>query len=330
MIIRRRDNNERPSPVRQVFIVGLAGLLIAGLLNAGAILERAKQKPFGFERDVWVAIWTPVEWTSSLLQLDHPHAWIENAIGRGEPPPASEPGEPGTTPTPTPERPPLPVRDPTADNPLRLWIGGDSQAQVFGESLVTFASDTGVIAPALDYRISSGLTRPDYFDWPAHLAAVAADTSPDVMVIVFGANDAQGIETATGDIFQPLEDGWRNEYRSRVASTMDLLRADGRMQVWVGQPIAAAEGYSRRMADINAIIESEASARPWVRYFDSWSLFTDANGKYTSFLPDGSGGVEDVRQDDGVHLTRAGGDRLARAILDVIGVEVDLTPAAGP
>lgn len=350
MIVRRSDRGERPTPVWRVFLVGLAGLLIAGLLNADSILDRSKQKPFGSERDTWVAIWTPVEWISSFLQLDQPHNWIDQALGRDDSPgadfPTPTPGSvetptpagptptprPGETPSPTPTpatptpRPWLPVRNPSAAEPLRLWVGGDSQAQVFGESLVAFAGATDVIAPELDYRISSGLTRPDYFNWPAHLAEVADSDQPDLMVIVFGANDSQGIETPTGEIFQPLEDGWRAEYRRRVAATMDLLRADGRLQVWIGQPIAASADYSARMADINTIISEEAAARPWVRFFDTWPLFLSPDGGFSTYLTDDAGEVQAMRQDDGIHLTRAGGDRLAKAVLDAIGDDVEIGP----
>lgn len=347
MIVRRKDRSERPGAVRRVLAVGIAALLLAGLLNAESILERSKQKPFGAERDAWVAVWTPIAWVAGILQLDHPHAWIDSAIGRDDSPgaafptPTLAPGEtpaptptprPGETPspeptpaTPTPE-PWLPVRSPSAEAPLRLWAGGDSQAQVFGESLLTFAAATGLIDAVLDYRISSGLTRPDYFNWPAHLAEVAASSKPEVMVIVFGANDSQGIETAAGEIYQPLEDGWRAEYRLRVAATMDLLRENGRLQVWVGQPIAASSDYTARMADINTILSEEADARPWVRFFDTWNLFTGPDGGFATYLTDDNGEVQAMRQADGIHLTRPGGDRLARALLDFIGDDVAIGP----
>lgn len=328
--------------MKRVFAVGIAGLILAALLNAGSILERSKEKPFGTERDVWVAVWQPIDWVSRTLYLDRPHQWIDEAIGRhdnqpgGIALPTPTPGDeaPGKTPepeepteTPEPEEPtPVPtlapgelIRTASAEEPLQLWIGGDSQAQVFGQSLVALATDTGVIEPQLDYRISSGLTRLDYFNWPAHLANVAEEQDPDAMVLIFGANDVQGIETPDGEIFQPGEPGWSAEYRRRVAGTMDLLQGEVGRQFWVGQPIASSESYSERMAMVNTIFREEAEARPWVSYIDSWALFTDENGEYSAFLPDESGTPVDMRQGDGIHLTRAGGDRLATAVLDAVG-----------
>ena len=46
--------------------------------------------------------------------------------------------------------------------------------------------------------MASGLTRPDYYDWPAALAADLEATDPEVVVAVFGVNDAQGIVLPDG------------------------------------------------------------------------------------------------------------------------------------
>lgn len=345
--------------MKRVAAIGVAGLIIGALLNANAILESSKQKPFGTERDVWVATWEPIAWVSSALFLDEPRNMLDDVLGRGSgdgddfvfPPPAGETPGPGTPtaqptatsqpgqPTPTPEPPatptatptPIPAREPTAEEPLRLWVGGDSQAQVFGESVVALSAETGLIDSHLDYRISTGLTRPDYFNWPAHLASELDARQPEVMIIVFGANDAQGIQTPEGDIYQPFDDGWVAEYRRRVAGTMDLLEAPGRRVFWVGQPIAQSFEYSQRMAELNTIYAEEAASRPWITYFDTWPLFTDENGNYSAFLPDESGAVQNMRQGDGIHLSRPGGDRLARALLEAIGEEVNIGPTySGP
>ena len=65
---------------------------------------------------------------------------------------------------------------------------------------------------------------------------------------------------------------------------------------------------------INAVGLSEAVLHPGVAYVDSWSLFVDGKGHYAAYLPDASGRKELVRTPDGIHLTPAGGDRLALAV----------------
>jgi hypothetical protein len=48
-----------------------------------------------------------------------------------------------------------------------------------------------------------------------------------------------------------------------------------------------------------------------VSYVDSWHLLVNSTGGYSAYLPDASGGQQQVREPDGVHLARPGSDRLA-------------------
>jgi hypothetical protein len=107
---------------------------------------------------------------------------------------------------------------------------------------------------------------------------------------------------------------------------MDLVARPGRVIVWVGLPPMRDGEFSARLADINVIFKEEAARRPDVVYLDAWTALGDASGQYAAYLPDGGGHVELVREPDGVHLTRAGGDRLARLVLDEINRIVSLTP----
>jgi uncharacterized protein len=338
-------------PAGRVLFVGLIGLVLAALLNADSLVEQAERKPFGWPRDVSLMVWEPVQTVSHALLLNRPREWVDDLTGRSTPdsdgefafptqPGGEEAGGPGdgttgqgdddaptTTTTTEPPPPPDPeLRTPTVEAPLRVWVGGDSMSQVFGQSLVAFIGETPLLTSTLDYRISTGLTRPDYFNWPAHLSAELDRLDPEAVVIMFGANDAQGLETPDGDIYQPLEDGWVADYRRRVAGTMDLLRDpdNERIVYWVGQPIMRSSSFSEKMAGLNAIYASEAETRPWVRYVDAYSMFANDAGQYEAFLPALDGRVQDLRQGDGIHLSRPGGDLLARRILDLIEADAEV------
>jgi len=211
------------------------------------------------------------------------------------------------------------LRTPTRDEPLRLWVGGDSMAQTFGESLVRMADETGVVDPTIHYETSSGLTRNDYYDWPRALARDVADQRSEVVVAVFGANDAQGIVLPDGMAVPDMSDPrWEPEYRRRVAALMDQLRRGGRLVVWITQPPMRDPEFDARIDVINDVYTDEASSRPWVALIDAATVLGDEAGGFAELLPAGSGGVEDLRLADGVHLTRAGADRLAAEVLDVV------------
>jgi len=308
-----------------VLIVGLVGLVLAALMNADSLVEQAERKPFGWSRTASLAVWHPMQDVSNVLRLGFPRDVVDEATGRADDDTddfefPTETAEPVTTSTvpPDPE-----LRTPTAAEPLRVWVGGDSMSQVFGQSLVAMADDTDLMSADLDYRISTGLTRPDYFNWPAHISEEFPESDPEAVVIMFGANDAQGMEVE-GEVFQTLDENWTAEYRRRVAGTMDLLEDEGRIVYWVGQPIMRDADFSSRMAGVNEIYRSEAESRPWVRYIDAYEMFADDSGAYEAFLPDVAGDVQDMRQGDGIHLSRPGGDLLARAVLDQIEADAKL------
>ena len=54
---------------------------------------------------------------------------------------------------------------------------------------------------------------------------------------------------------------------------------------------------------------------------DLWPLFVDSEGDYNAYIADDDGETRLMRNPDGVHFVREGGDRAARAILKVIMAE---------
>jgi hypothetical protein len=66
------------------------------------------------------------------------------------------------------------------------------------------------------------------------------------------------------------------------------------------------------------VFREEAAKRPWVRFVDTYPLFADESGGYADYLPTGDGTLVLMRQGDGIHWSRAGGDRVADAVLTAL------------
>lgn len=206
------------------------------------------------------------------------------------------------TPTPTPMPPPRPASPAGA----RLWTNGDSTSYFMSSWLMELLGAQGAVPVqgVAEYKISSGLLSPGYFNWPAYLASQMDAYDPDIVVFMVGANDAHpGMD---------LE-----RYRGLVGSVMDQLRREGRVVAWVGQPIMGPNrpDLNAAIPGMNRIFAEEAEQRPWVVYVDAWSLTTDANGDYAEALPDESGAWRTIRTGDGVHFTSEGGRRLALGVI---------------
>jgi uncharacterized protein len=327
------DTAEGTAPAGRVLVVMVAALVLAMLVNADALVARAERGEPSPARDRALAVWHPIQDVSHALQLHRVRQfadWLAGNDDDGSPVPepapetASLPGRrelprpggdlpDGDTPPTTAG--PATLRTPTAERPLRLWVGGDSMSESFGRALVAQVEATGVVTPTLHYEMASGLTRPDYYDWPRALAADLEAADPEVVVAVFGVNDAQGIVLPGGTPVPEVSDPrWSVEYRRRVGEVMDQLRADDRLVLWVTQPPMRDPGFNGRIAVVNQAIAAEAATRPWIALVDP--------------APVVGATTPDVRRSDGIHLTEAGGELLATHVLGLLGERVDLTGGA--
>ena len=164
-------------------------------------------------------------------------------------------------------------------------------------------AQTGVVSAALDGRESTGLTRPDYFNWPAELQADLKATNPQVVVIMIGANDAQDFLGPPDVPYTSPQ--WNTLYAQRVAQFMQIAESGGATVIWVGMPPMQNPGLSAQMSDVNAVAQQQAAlARPPVNFMSARtrSLGT-AQGGYTAFITNAAGQVVNVRTPDGTHLT---------------------------
>lgn len=331
----RRRRPRRPvaeHSAGRILVVMLVGLVLAALVNADAMVERAERKPFGPGRDRSLAIWHPVQDVAHVLQLHRLRDLGDRIVGHEDEPRSggevAAPEPPVTTTTLPPEVEDLPpeLRSPTPDDPLRVYIGGDSIVRDAGESFLRLTADDPLLRTTLHYEIATGLSRPDYYDWPAALVADAEAHDPEVMFVMFGGNDAQGIVAPDGTVHSTVDSpGWKAEYARRVEMVMDSLRADGRLVLWIGMPPVRSPGFQGRVDIMNAIYEAAAEERPWVRFVDLSTVLGDEQGRYVE-RKDGVDGA--LRQGDGIHLARPGADYQARHMLAVLREALEeLAPA---
>lgn len=307
--------------------VMLIALGVGALLNAPSLRDTAERQPFGPRRTVATVAVAPLSGVSGLLRLDRPHRLLAGAAeelrgaggrvagegGPGEAVSAQEPGEPR--------------RVVTVDAPLRVLVLGDSLTEQLGPALLRRATASGVAEATHAFHYSSGLTRPDFYDWPAQAERLLQAGDPDVVVAMFGANDAQGIAT-DAEVLPFGTAGWQAAYRQRVGVMMDLLGTSGRTVVWVGQPVMRDPGFDERIALLNRLYAAEAQARPAVVYVDGYRALADPSGAYADYLVDGSGGRTLMRLGDGIHLSVDGAERLAGQVWAAIEERWSLRAAA--
>ncbi|MEM8924519.1 MAG: DUF459 domain-containing protein [Actinomycetota bacterium] len=222
-----------------------------------------------------------------------------------------------------------PLRRPSADDPLRLLIIGDSTLDPVGNALLRDLGETGVAEGVIDYRVSTGLARPDFFDWPAHLRTIRPQLDPEVVVIMMGANDAQAFAVDNKAV-EFGTDEWLAVYAARVSALLDELTADGRWVIWIGQPAMRSADFDTKMQQINRLYLEVIANHPRALFVDARPLSVDADGRYAAYLVDENGDRFQMRMTDGVHLTPAGGDRLSPVVLSALDEIAPLGPDWSP
>jgi hypothetical protein len=323
----------RPLPAGKVLAVGLVTLLVGALLNAPGIRKTALGQPVGWRRDLATFFANPLYDVSHALYLDRLRVDLKQLLGRSRDdavnsrlpsPTTTTPTTAGATPT------TLPAREVfSPQHQARLWVGGDSLAETPGSSLITGAGATGAVGilGPVDTHISTGLARPEVFNWPDYLRTTLTANLPDAVVLTFGANDDQTL-TGAGGGEQFGGPDWQAEYARRVGGLMDTITgitSHPRLFMVGIPPVRDMARFTGDYTIINRIYAAQAAARRGrVYYVDTVASLGAPGGGYTDFLANADGTVVQVRTADGIHFTRAGGDRIAGAILAAMRQAFDL------
>jgi uncharacterized protein len=324
----------RPSvPWTRMLFIGVVCFGVWLLLDAPSLQRSATVSPLGARRTVSLDVVGPIAALSRTLGLSHVVGWTDEALGRTPgggpalaaavpgrklPPPVPVPGvtPPGVATTTT----TLPILNghPTAADPLRVLVIGDSIGLDLGQPLVNDLAATGVVTTTLDGRVDTGLSRPDYFSWPAELSVDMSNVQPQLVVVMMGANDPQSL-VGPGATIPYGAPGWSAAYGQRVRALIDEANAAGAHVLWVGMPPMAAAPLNAQMQVLNGIVQAQVAARRnRATYVASSTVLADGQGNFTAYLPNSSGAEVNIRTPDGIHLAPGGGERLSHAVIDSI------------
>jgi uncharacterized protein len=317
-------------PAGHGVVVVLACFLTWALLYAPALERSSETQPPGARRTASLIVLRPLAAISDFTRLGAIADAVHRAAG------ANAGSVQGTAPEPLPvgpaptgsTAPPVrttPMRVPGTRSRLRVVVVGDSLAQGLG-SLLERTMNPSLSLVSSQGVISSGLSRPDYYDWPRRLQHIENVFHPDLVIVLLGENDAQNLETSEGRLEIGRDTaGWSRAYDRRVRDFVRIAVDNGSHVVWTGIPIVEDHGRWEYIRHVDGIYRSVVSKIPNAAYLDTWSMFASKGGKYTAYLRVGERVVQ-VREGDGVHFTPTGYTMIARAAVLLAQQQFDLTP----
>ena len=215
-----------------------------------------------------------------------------------------------------------------AQGPLRIGVFGDSMADGLYAGLYRDLQHTPNVTVSKFSQVSTGLSRYDYVDIQAKTRGQLDAQPVDVAVMLFGTNDAQGIEM-DGQIHPFGSDGWKAAYAKRIDDLVALLRSRDVAVYWVGLPRMKRASFEAKMTLINGVVEARMKALgvPWI---ETTALTSNGEGGYEAYLPTDSGRRTLMRANDGIHMSMAGYLRMSAPVTARLKRDAGLDRPAAP
>lgn len=198
-----------------------------------------------------------------------------------------------------------------------VLIVGDSLMGGVGPRLKRLLrKEHGFPNPKLKWKASTGLSRPDYFDWPKTLNKLLSEKDYDVVVAIFGTNDTQPV-SVNRKSYRYGTKAWFEHYRKRVVNVLDMMcKAQNRSVYWIGLPTMRSETFNDKVVKMNALYREELSRSTCGKYIPMDKILSP-DGQFSSYLRVGKKRKK-VRAGDGIHLSFTGYDYVARRVIDTI------------
>jgi hypothetical protein len=172
------------------------------------------------------------------------------------------------------------------------------------------------VSVTVRYKISSGLSRPEIFNWMTEAESLLGESRFKAVVILLGSNDAQTMYTDRGA--ETFGSGrWFGMYRRNVDGILDLFRKHGVKVYWIGIPPMRSQGFNGRVSLLNGVYSDAMTGRENAVFIETAQLIGGPGGAYVKAL-NLEGVWKVVREIDGIHLTRDGADILALHVLSRI------------
>ena len=165
-------------------------------------------------------------------------------------------------------------------------------------------------------QLATGLTRPDFMDWPKKLRELAKSFKPDLVICNFGGNDAQPIPVGDyGHVAYESPD-WDKKYGERVTEMIDIAKAHGADTVMVGMPIMRSPKFSKKMRRLNRAMKAATEAAGML-FVSTYEKASTRDGKYRTEVSVGRRrGL--MRTSDGVHYTKLGAQFVMNHVMDAV------------
>lgn len=203
------------------------------------------------------------------------------------------------------------------NKPKKVLLVGDSMMQGLTPWLQRQFKSWG--AHTLDHsKHSTGLVNKVYYNWPEKLADLMMQHSPDMVMVMLGANDHLDMVIEGKQYARYRSEAWRIRYSERVRQMAQAALDQGAWVVWIGLP-AMREPWYEDIAKVSTPLFEQEMRALGMLFVDARPVLLEPSETYSHYLSQGERKVL-IRASDGIHLAPAGSQVLVQAIMERLNV----------
>ena len=167
-------------------------------------------------------------------------------------------------------------------------------------------------------KSSTGLARPDFYDWMGEGKRQIKKTKPNVVIVIVGGNDGQDLIDKARKKRRVFWRGkkWETAYSERINNFVTLLREPDRHVIWLELPAMDRKRLENKLKLIREVqketIETMGNRTHYVR---TEQHFYEPSGKLIRKISDPKSRKKvPLRQEDGIHFSLAGSKYFAHRV----------------
>lgn len=164
-------------------------------------------------------------------------------------------------------------------------------------------------------RFSTGLSDPNYFDWPKSMHRTMELKRPDLVVIFIGANDGVPLVEGKKVLYPGKSSAWKTAYAGRMKQVLDIAKKFNCKVIWIGLP-----PMGPRYRSMQSVIETqrEYCRENGIIFLDTNPFMGNDKGGFMAHTTNTSGKTIRIRMKDQCHLTGEGNDLLLNHLRPII------------
>jgi uncharacterized protein len=199
------------------------------------------------------------------------------------------------------------------DGVYRILVVGDSLAGGLGNGMTRMAAADSGIEVLNRFNESSGLARPEVYDWAAAIPKITESTPVDAVVVLMGVNDRQGIRDGNVRyVFKAPE--WEKSYVAAVDRVLASAKQVGAKVFWISLPPMANATLDADMRYVSDLHRKQVAAAGG-HFIDVRPFFVGPDGAFVDRGPDDTGNDRKLRESDGIKFMKVGNNRFGQLVL---------------